>query len=153
VRMSKRAITTIRRSTEEWMVDEIELWSPSSWSYDETTLKDEHTPGTKEWEGKARISPTQGPREQAVGDDIIVMRDADVLVPIGAPEPYRDQEVLVKASEDPALVGRWFRITDVRVFSQQAARRFSIVQSQKSRDHDPRGYAVPEPEDPEGDDD
>lgn len=136
--MDARAMSAIRGMVEEWMVDEIEIWSESSSQYDEATLRDEHMPGTLYWSGKARISPTTGPREQALAEGVLQMRDADILAPIDA-NPAVDDEVRVVSSADPALQGRWFRITDVRAFSQQASRRFSVVQAQKSRQWDNLG--------------
>jgi hypothetical protein len=148
VRMSPRALHTIRRSTERWMVDQIELWSSSKSEFDDETMRETHIPGVKKGESKARISPTTGPREQPIGDSVIALRDADILLPIDFVEPSRDDEVLVVSSADPALVGRWFMVTDVRVFSQQAARRISVVQAQRSRNWDPDRPQDPEPEDP-----
>lgn len=154
-KMSDRAVTTLRRNALLWMRDEIELWSPSTSSHDDLTLLEEHTDGTKEWEGVARISPTRGPREMSIGDAVIALRDADVLIPHSAPSPYKDQEIYIKASLDPELVGRWGKVTDARVFSQQAARKFSITMTQKSRVFDHVSPPEPDPpEDPEeGEDD
>lgn len=136
--MSPRAMTTLRRNAEKWMVDEIELWTGSTWDDDANDdLEVEHLPGTMVWEGKARIRPTTGPREQAVGETVLALRDADINVPLDAPSPIVDMEVRVKTSEDSALQGRWFRVTDVRVFGQQASRKFSVVQFQRDKDWNP----------------
>lgn len=115
------------------MTDEIELREASTFSHDDETLRESHTPGALVWTGKARIRPTRGPREQAVAEGVLAMRDADVLIPLEAPDPYRDQEVRVLSSQDPSLVDRWFIISDVRAFSQQSARSFSVLQHQRSR--------------------
>jgi hypothetical protein len=137
MRMTKRAMRTLRPSAHKWMTDEIEIWRPSSSIHDDETLLETHVPGVKVWEGPARIRPSSGPNEQPISEGVAVMRDADVLIPISAFLPWTDDEVLAKVSEDPALEGRWFRITDVRVFSQQAARKFSVLQQQPSRDWKP----------------
>jgi hypothetical protein len=135
--MSPRAIATIRRSTNQWMIDEIEVWDKPSSEHDDNTLVESHTSSQLLWESKARITPTRGPREQPVGEGVMVMREADILIPHDSPAPIRDQQVRVKSSADPSLVGRWFSITDVRASSQQAARRFSVVQHQRSEDWNP----------------
>jgi hypothetical protein len=132
--MSPRALATIRRTTELWMVDVVELWRGTTSDYDDATLIESPVAGTKLYDGKARIRPTSGPREQAVAEGVIVMRDAEILFPIDAPLPRIDDELRVQSSPDDALVGTWFRITDVTVFSQQASRRCSAIQAQPSRD-------------------
>lgn len=114
------------------MVDELAFWRPSSSELQED-LTETHVPGAKVWEGKCLLTPTEGPREQPVGEGIISMRDADAIIPIDAPTPRIDDEVEITASRDPELVGRWFRVTDVRVYSNQPARRLSMVQAQPSR--------------------
>lgn len=136
--MSQRAEKTIQRSTSMWMIDRVELWNPSSSTHDDETLIEEHEAGEKIWgPGPARIRPTSGPREQAVGDTVLALRDADILLPLTVPLPWVEQEIKVVKSRDTALVGRWFRITDVRVFSQQPARLVSVVQHQRSPDWNP----------------
>lgn len=131
--MSKRALKTIRSTAELAMVDKLLIRRGSSSEHDDDTLKETYQPGETVYEGKGRIRPTRGPREMGVGEGVIVMRDADFDIPIDAPLPRRDDEVKVVSSSDDGLKGTWFRITDVRVFSQQAARRFSGVQAQPSR--------------------
>lgn len=128
---------TLRTTAERWMVDEVEFWSPSTWSDTDDDLESEHQAGEQLWSGIGRIRPTTGPREQPVADTVLALRDADINVPLSAPEPFVDMEVRVAASGDPALTGRWFRVTDVRVFGQQASRKFSVVQFQRDRDWNP----------------
>jgi len=132
--MSPRAIKTIRRTTERWMVDAIELWRGTSSEYDPSTLVESPIAGSRIYSGKARIRPTSGPREQSVAEGVIAMRDAEVLLPVNAPLPRIDDEIYVKRSYDEALTGTWFRVTDVTVFSQQASRRCSAIQAQPSRE-------------------
>lgn len=115
------------------MVDQIQIWRDPSQTYDSDTLIAFFSGGNMVYDGKGRIRPTRGPREQAINEGVIALRDADFLIPIDAATPRRDDEVFVVDSEDPALVGTWFRITDVRAFSQQAARGFSALQGQPSR--------------------
>lgn len=117
----------------EWMTDEIEIWSPSSSEHDEDTLIESHIEGEKLYEGQARVRPTRGPREHAIEEGVLTLRDADIMIPISEFVPEKDQDVLVTSSEDAGLEGRWFKVTDVRVFSQQGARSFSAIQTQPSR--------------------
>lgn len=131
--MSDRAVKTIRKTSESAMVDTLLIRRGSSSTHDDTTLRDEYQPGDTIYQGKGRVRPTRGPREMGVAEGVITMRDADFDIPVDAPLPRRDDEVNVVASSDSALQGTWFRITDVRVFSQQAARKFSGVQAQPSR--------------------
>lgn len=131
--MSDRAVKTIRKTSESAMVDTLLIRRGSSSEHDDTTLREEYLPGDTVYQGKGRVRPTSGPREMAISEGVISMRDADFDIPVDAPLPRRDDEVNVVASADSALEGTWFRITDVRVFSQQAAQRFSGVQAQPSR--------------------
>lgn len=156
--MSSRALSTIRRSTERWMVDTLEIWRAPDDDYNDGTLVSSRSGGTKVYDGKGRVRPTTGPRELAVSEGVIVLRDAEFLIPITAALPWRDDEVFVRDSEDSALVGTWFRITNVRVFSQQAARGFSGLAGQPSRLWPNLAIPYEEPEedpeeDPEGGDD
>ena len=131
--MSKRAVKTIRRTVERGMVDQLVIRRGSSSEHDNETLRDEYQPGSVIYSGKGRVRPTRGPREQAVSEGVIVMRDADFDIPVDASLPRRDDEVYVSASDDPSLEGTYFRISDVRLFSQQPARQFSGIAAQPSR--------------------
>jgi len=115
------------------MTDTIEVWRDTDSSLDDGTLVESTVAGTRIYNGKARVRPTRGPREQPVSEGVMSMRDADFLVPIDATIPMINDEVYVALSTDPGLQGTWFRVTDVRVFSQQAARGFSGVQAQPSK--------------------
>lgn len=133
--MSPRALTTIRRSTERWMVDTVTVYRDATRSHDNSTLAETLTsPGTVIYSGKARIRPTRGPREVAIGDGVIAMRDVDVLFPVTVDALRIDDEISVVSSDDPVLEGTWFRVTDVTAFSQRASRSVSAVQSQPSKD-------------------
>ena len=131
--MTPRAIQTMRRTALRWMVDTVEVWRGSSSEFDDVTHIEDPVDGTKIWEGPARVRPTSGPREQAISEGVLTMRDADILYPLTAQMLRRDDEVFVKTSDDPELQGTWFRVTDVRAFSQQAARKASMIQAQPSR--------------------
>jgi hypothetical protein len=132
---TSRALAILRRNTERWLVDAIEIWRPSEHEELDDTLIGRQIKGEKVYEGKARLTPTRGPRELALpGEGVVVLRDTDVLIPYDGFAPWRDDEVYVTVSEDPEMQGRWLRITDVRIASQQAARRFSAVQAQPSKD-------------------
>jgi hypothetical protein len=135
--MSDRAMATLRRSLNNSMVDTAEVWSSPTSAHDDSTLIESPVPGTLLWTSPVRVTPTRGPREQPVGEGVMAMRDADLLFPWDSPEPIRDQEVKIVTSEDPNLAGRWFRITDVRAHSQQASRRVSAVQFQRSEQWNP----------------
>lgn len=128
-----RALADIRTMTAQWLVDTLQVWRGDDSELNETTLSDEHVEGTKIWEGKGRIRPTRGPREVGVAEGVAAMRDADINFELDVPELRRDDEVLVVSSEDPSLQGTWFRLTDVRVFSQQPTRKASAIQIQASR--------------------
>lgn len=124
---------TVRRDMQKWMSDEIAIYRGSTSSSDESTLIESSVTGSLVWQGPCRISPSRGPREVSAGDDVIVMRDAEFLIPFDAPMPHRDDEVAVLSSYLPTLVGEWYRITDVRIHSHQATLKFSAIHSQPSR--------------------
>jgi hypothetical protein len=131
---SSKALAVLRRNTERWLVDTIEIWRPSTFEDTDDSLVGRRSAGEQVYTGAARLTPSRGPRELAVPEGVIKLRDTDVLIPFASPVPWIDDEVYVATSEDPEMEGRWLRITDVRVASQQAARRFSAIQAQPSRD-------------------
>ena len=119
---------------QKWMSDEILILRGSTSSSNETTLIESSIAGSTIYQGPCRISPSRGPREISLGNDVIVMRDADFLLPFDAALPHRDDEVNVLASYLSTMVGMWYRITDVRIHSHQATLKFSAIQGQPSRD-------------------
>jgi len=131
--LSERALKTMERMAERSFVDTLELHRGSSTERDPSTGVESYVPGDTLWSGLARVRPTRGPREQGVGEGVVSMRDADFLFPLSAPLPWRDDAIKVVGSRDAKLVGLWFRITDVRMFSQQSARSCSGIQIQPSR--------------------
>lgn len=132
--MPPSALADLRRMAQKWMVDEIEIWRPPTAQLEaDLTASTVADPAGPLIQTICRISPTRGPRQLPVGEGVMALRDADFLTPHDGPLPWVDDEVRVVTSADPMLQGRWFRITDVRVFSQQATRRFSAVQAQPSR--------------------
>lgn len=135
---SERGMKMLRRNAERTMDDTIRVMRPSD-STLESDLTETNVPGVQVYEGKARITPTRGPREASVGEGVMALRDADIIIPHDSPLVWRDDNVEVVTSADPALEGRSFRVTDVRVHSEQAARRFSCVQVQPSRQWQPSG--------------
>lgn len=88
------------------------------------------------YDGICRITPTKGDREIAVGDEIVVLRDTDFYLPFNAPLPIVDDLITVTTAVDLALVGRVFRITNVRVGETNVARRLSAVTVAPSRTAD-----------------
>jgi hypothetical protein len=121
---------------DRFMVDVIEVYDISDSEesvFDPVTLTSSPKQGDLVYDGPARVRPTRGPKEMAVGESVIVMRDADFSLPWNAPAVQRDQMIRVKSTEDPELQGRWFRITDATLAGQSATRKCSGVQVQPSR--------------------
>lgn len=117
------------------MVDTVKVYRDPTRAHDDDTLIEGLTSdGELVYEGKARVRPTRGARELAIGEGVIAMRDADILFPVDTSDLRRDDEVHVVTSQDPMLEGTWLRLTDVTAFSQRASRNVSAVQSQPSRD-------------------
>jgi len=115
------------------MVDTVRTWRGTTSDFNESTRVESPISGTQLYLGKARIRPTRGPREQPIADGVLTMRDADILLPIDAPQHQVDDEIYVESSQDQTLQGTWFRVTDARSFSQQGAMKLSAIQSQPSR--------------------
>lgn len=116
------------------MVDEVAIWRGSTMEHDDGTLVESlDDEGELVYQGKARIRPTGGTREASIGEGVIALRDADVLLPHDSPSVYKDDEVNVLSSDDPDLDDAWFRVTDTTAFSQRSSRSISVVQSQPSR--------------------
>ena len=126
-------MTSVRRDMLKWMDDEIAIWRGGSSTANTNTLIESPVQGNLVLQSKCRISPSRGPREITVGEDVIIMRDVDILLPWNSEIPRRDDEVNVISSFLDTLVGSWYRITDVRVHSHQATLKFSAIQSQPSR--------------------
>lgn len=130
-------LTYVQKQVEQFMVDTVTITRPTAGSFDANTGR--HTTGTLStiYTGKARLAPTRGPREMALGEEIVAMRDTDCYIPIGSPAPRRDDLITVNTSRDPQNVGRVFRITDVRVGSYTASRQLSAVQMEPSETWQP----------------
>lgn len=88
------------------------------------------------YDGICRITPTRGDREMAVGDEVILLRDTDFYLPFSAPLPIVDDLITVTTAVDLTLVGRVWRITDVRVGETNVARKVSGVSLSPSRTSD-----------------
>lgn len=134
--LSPLALRTIRKTMDRFMVDTIEVYDIGDSEeslFDPATLTSSPKQGVLVYSGPARVRPTRGPKEMAVGESVIVMRDADFSLPWNAPAVERDQLILVVATEDPELAGRWFRITDATLAGQSATRKCSGAQVQSSR--------------------
>lgn len=117
------------------MVDTVKVYRDPTRAHNDNTLVEALTSaGTLVYEGKARIRPTRGAREIAIGEGVIALRDADILFPVTTSDLRMDDEVHVVTSQDPVLEGTWLRLTDVTAFSQRASRNVSAVQSQPSKD-------------------
>lgn len=132
--LSTRAMSSVRRTLARFLVDTVRVYSVEHVKgLDETTLVSNASQRTLVWQGPARITPTSGPGEIAVGDSVVVTRDANIMFPMSAPLFEVDFVVEVVQSQDSSLDGRWFRITNVRTGTQTATRRVSVVQMQPSR--------------------
>lgn len=146
--LSPRMLKTMRRTMNKFMIDEVEVYRIGDQSesiFDPDTITSTPKDGTMIYDGVARLRPTSGPREIAVGESVMVLRDADFSFPWDAPEFQRDDMIFHKGYitglfdenfTEPFAVNataRWFRVTDVTLAGQQATKRCSALQIQPSR--------------------
>lgn len=84
--------------------------------------------------GPCRVAPSTSGSPTVVGEEEIVYRQTDIFLPYDAPVPREDDVVLITASEeDPEMVGRVFRIVEVRLSSNNNARMLSCTNVQPSK--------------------
>ena len=122
----------LQRQSERFMLDRIKIERPTDGSLDPDT--NIHSTGTLSviYTGKARLSPTRGPREMPVGEEVLAMRDTDCYIPKFAASPRRDDLITVLDTTDGQNIGRVFRVTDVRVGTVTASKQMSCVQVEES---------------------
>lgn len=85
------------------------------------------------YEGVCRVAPTTSGQPTVVGQEEVVYRQTDVFLPHDAPVPREDDIIVVtRAEHDPDMVGRVFRIVDVRLSSNNNARKVSCTNLQPS---------------------
>lgn len=129
-----KQLNEIRTVLGQFLVDECRISRPTHQrNFDEDTGVSAYGGETVIYTGVCRFKPTSGPRETTVGERVVTMRDTDLLLPHDAPDVERDDLVEATSTEDGLLDGRQFKVTDVRVASQQAFRRLSMLQIQPSR--------------------
>lgn len=128
------ALGYIRSQLELWMLDEVAITRPSTeQTWDPETGITNPPTSTGVYTGKARIAPTRGPSDVAVGEEVFTWRDTDIYIPWDAPLPRSDDLIeITDAHDDPALVGRVFRVTTVRVGTLNVERKMSCTSLEPS---------------------
>lgn len=94
------------------------------------------SPEEEIYRGQARIYTVSGPVQYELGDEAQFFSTSYVSIPMEDdwPDPHRDDVVeVIEAIDDPSLLGRKFKVTDVESGGQLAARRrMSVVGLQES---------------------
>jgi len=110
---SARARSYLYKMTVGQMTSTVTIERPAVPTFDSTTgMSTAHT-SVVVWSGPARIYSTTGGM-QLVGGGLAAIGQSTVSIPQDAPLPKVDDMVEVTASpDDPAMVGRRYRVIDV----------------------------------------
>lgn len=127
-----RHLDKLKSTVEAFMADECVIERPSDRSLDTSTGVESVGQGTEIYSGKCRITPTSERGEEVVGEEMVSWRDTDFYIPLSAPEIHQDDLLTVTSATDAEMVGRVWRITDVRQATYQTSRQLS-AQSLKER--------------------
>lgn len=127
-----RHLDKLKSTIEAFMADQCVIERPSSRTLDTNTGVESVGQGTEIYSGKCRIAPTSERGEEVVGDEMVSWRDTDFFIPLSAPQIRQDDILTVTSATDSEMVGRVWRITDVRQATYQVERKLS-AQSLKER--------------------
>lgn len=126
-RSTDLAVLRARAYAEANMQSTVTIARRSKPVFDQTTGRLAPGAPTTIYTGIARIYDVTGGTMMLLGEDPQYVRSSFVSIPMSAPVPQVDDVVEVTAHPDPALIGKFFKITDVSAGGQlPAARRLSV---------------------------
>lgn len=131
--LSDRALTAIRETVDRGLVDTVEV-RRKDWEHtlNEETLVGGYSDGEQVYQGRARIRPTSAQTE-AVGESVMMLRNAQITFPDSAPQIRRDDLVRVIDSPNSDLWDRWFHVTEERIAGQEGFKRVTALSIAPSR--------------------
>lgn len=109
---SAYAVKYMRRRAELMMTSTIRIFHPGNPVFDSTTGMTGGGTPTNIYQGPARIFTMTG-SPAPLGDQVVSMNQTVVSIPYNSPLPRVDDVVEIQTNDDPALVGRNYRIVDV----------------------------------------
>lgn len=118
--------TRLRTVVERWLTDTCVIRSPGLPVYDPDEGVDTITAGDIVYEGACRLRPTGGDRIVMAGDAPISLRLFDLTLPWDTTGIMVNQQVTVTVSNDPHIVDRAYRVTDVVSGTDSAYRRVIV---------------------------
>lgn len=113
---SRRALSFLTAKMISQMGSTIQITRPTKPIFDSKTgLMTAHNDGTTIYLGEARVYPVSGGGSSFLGSEDTIMRSATISVPEATTINVRagDLITVVATQDDPALLNREFRITDV----------------------------------------
>lgn len=131
--LSDRALKSIRAVVDRGLVDVVEV-RRKDWEHtlNEDTLVGGYGDGEQVYQGRARVRPTNAQTE-AVGESVVMLRNAQITFPDSAPQIRRDDLVRVIDSPNSDLWERWFHVTEERIAGQEGFKRVTALSIAPSR--------------------
>lgn len=134
-RTTRTAQLLARRQAEAAMTATVVVARTDAPVFNPTTRSLAVPPGAMIYSGKAGITSGQGGDSGGYGDEPQTDTSLTIYIPLSATTPMVDDIVAVLTHpDDPAVVGRSFRVTDVGIGGRLiASRRLSVIGTQPSR--------------------
>lgn len=104
----------LRSVAEGFMADTCVITTSPAVTFNATTGVESNTAGSSVYAGKCRVRPSAFPQLANAGEGVQTQRLYDVWLPYDIVDVDLDHIVTVTASDDPYLVGRDLRVTDVQ---------------------------------------
>jgi hypothetical protein len=114
----------LRTVASSFMVDTCTIATPSTTEFDDGSYTD--TPGEAVYSGRCRIRPIGSDQVVQAGEAPVSLRLFDVWLPYDTVGVEKDHLLTVTVSDDPYMVGRVFRVTDVQGGSDGAHRKLQV---------------------------
>lgn len=118
--------TALRTVAQSFMTDDCVISTASTITFDSDAGVESETDGTVVYAGVCRVRPSSGPQVVEAGEAPRSLRLYDVWLPYDTTGVELDHVLTVTDSDDPYMIGREFRITDVQGGSDGAYRKLLV---------------------------
>lgn len=120
-------LASMRATVDSTLTDACTIAGQSEPAFDPDTGTYTDTPGDSVYSGPCRLGPTEGSdRVVEVGGEPVSLRTYKLRLPWGTEDIAVDQIVTFTTSNDPHLVGRRFRVIDVRGLTDVLSRSTTV---------------------------
>ena len=123
---STAQLTKARELSESFMGDACQVRRAGNRALSEVTNIHAAPEVTVIYTGVCRVSPS-GPNTSELGGDLVTWKDAEVYLPVTTTGVKVGDYVVITASNDPAMVGKAFRITNVSSGTWRASLKLSAL--------------------------